>query len=247
MENNQLASLVFAERSELHSQHSSSLLLGSQAEATASRALPASSRCSDASCRSARWSRFWFERALADQFQIIVSFFEFRLKMAKRSFASKVSNFKFWREAALRSLSTRKLTRYFFTDILFSLTHYWDEALSANDDLKPLLGIYSDFIPAKLRSEEAFLLGEKDREGQRIRQILVILRNIVQDRLDTHIIRRNERVFCFLLRCALSSEDTGLIEQSLETLSMLLESDKTDKSPQLPGKESLFSHINPFF
>jgi len=114
------------------------------------------------------------------------------------------------------------------------LTHYWDEALSANDDLKPLLGIYSDFIPAKLRSEEAFLLGEKDREGQRIRQILVILRNIVQDRLDTHIIRRNERVFCFLLRCALSSEDTGLIEQSLETLSMLLESDKTDKSPQLP-------------
>ncbi|CBY21833.1 unnamed protein product [Oikopleura dioica] len=114
------------------------------------------------------------------------------------------------------------------------LTHYWDEALSANDDLKPLLGIYSDFIPAKLRSEESFLLGEKDREGQRIRQILVILRNIVQDRLDTHIIRRNERVFCFLLRCALSSEETGLIEQSLETLSMLMESDKTDKSPQLP-------------
>ncbi|CAG5108288.1 Oidioi.mRNA.OKI2018_I69.chr1.g3725.t1.cds [Oikopleura dioica] len=114
------------------------------------------------------------------------------------------------------------------------LTHYWDEVLSENDDLKPLLGIYSDFIPPHLKSEEPFLLGEKDREGQRIRQVLVILRNIVQDRLDTHIIRRNERVFCFLLRCALSSENTGLIEQALETLSMLLESDKTDKNVQLP-------------
>lgn len=113
------------------------------------------------------------------------------------------------------------------------MSHYWNERLNNHDDLKPLLGIFPD-MPNAIKSTDGFLSGEKDREGQRIRQILVIIRNICQDLIDTHIIRRSEKVWCFLLRCALSSEDTGLTEQALETLSILLTSDKTDRSMQMP-------------
>ena len=72
--------------------------------------------------------------------------------------------------------------------------------------MKPLLGMNSD----KVKSKDGFISGEADREGQRIRHILVIIRNICQDQHDVHFVRRSESVLKFLLRCSFINNDIGL-------------------------------------
>ena len=113
-----------------------------------------------------------------------------------------------------------------------------------------------------ITNKEGFICGEADREGQRIRHILVIIRNICQDQHDVHIVRRSETVLKFLLRCSFIHNDIGLgkrsniatqtaellsyffehkltsykVEQALETISILLQVDKADKSLEPPGR-----------
>ena len=101
----------------------------------------------------------------------------------------------------------------------------------------------------KIKSKEGFISGEADREGQRIRHILVIIRNICQDQHDVHFVRRSESVLKFLLRCSFINNDIGLgiasvidelktpflVEQALETISIILQVDKADKNLEPPG------------
>ena len=148
---------------------------------------------------------------------------------------------------------------------------YWEHKLGDCDQIKPLLGLEKNLT---IKSDE-FINGESDREGQRIRHILVIIRNICQDQRDIHFIRRSELVLKFLLRCSFIKNDIGLgkchisrkiftlncrsisfynhiynvinitwwsfddtkkVEQALETISLLIQGDKTDKSMEPPGK-----------
>lgn len=115
------------------------------------------------------------------------------------------------------------------------LTHFWEEKLSPCEDLKLLLGMEPKKLPDELKKKCGFISGEKDREGQRIRHILVIIRNICQDQRDVHIVRRSEPVLRFILRCAFVANDVGLVEQALETISVILQLDKSDKDLHTPG------------
>ena len=83
---------------------------------------------------------------------------------------------------------------------------YWEHKLGDCDQIKPLLGLEKNLT---IKSDE-FINGESDREGQRIRHILVIIRNICQDQRDIHFIRRSELVLKFLLRCSFIKNDIGL-------------------------------------
>jgi len=108
------------------------------------------------------------------------------------------------------------------------LVEYWEDKLTC-DALKPLLGLNT-----AQHHDGGFTSGETDREGQRIRHILVIIRNICQDQHDVHFVRRSESVFKFLLRCSFINNDIGLVEQALETISIILQVDKADKSLEPP-------------
>jgi len=115
------------------------------------------------------------------------------------------------------------------------LTHFWEEKLNPNHDLKLLLGMEPVCLADGDKKSGGFISGEKDREGQRIRHILVIIRNICQDQRDVHIVRRSEPVLRFILRCAFIQNDVGLVEQALETISVILQSDKSDRNMNSPG------------
>jgi hypothetical protein len=108
--------------------------------------------------------------------------------------------------------------------------------LANAEELKCLLGMDFKSLPDEHKKEGGFITGEKDREGQRIRHILVIIRNICQDQRDVHFVRRSEPVLRFLLRCTFIEHDTGLIEQALETIAIILQTDKSDKEFNSPGK-----------
>ena len=95
---------------------------------------------------------------------------------------------------------------------------YWEHKLGDCDQIKPLLGLEKNLIT---RSDE-FINGESDREGQRIRHILVIIRNICQDQRDIHFIRRSELVLKFLLRCSFIKNDIGLGKCQIESRNITL-------------------------
>ena len=116
------------------------------------------------------------------------------------------------------------------------LVHFWEQKLAKNENLTPLLGLDPHFAKSRKLKDEGFINGEPDREGQRIRHILVIIRNICQDQRDIHIVRRSEAVMLFILRCAFVDKDVGLVEQALETISILIQSDRTDKDLAPPSK-----------
>ena len=115
------------------------------------------------------------------------------------------------------------------------LRHFWEEKLAQADDLKCLLGMDAEMSADEPTRQGGFINGEKDREGQRIRHILVIIRNICQDQRDVHIVRRSEHVMQFILRCAFVENDVGLREQALETIAVIIQSDKADKNIRSPG------------
>ena len=99
-----------------------------------------------------------------------------------------------------------KLYEKWKTNSNLLLMEYWEHKLGDCDQIKPLLGLEKNLT---IKSDE-FINGESDREGQRIRHILVIIRNICQDQRDIHFIRRSELVLKFLLRCSFIKNDIGL-------------------------------------
>ena len=99
-----------------------------------------------------------------------------------------------------------KLYEKWKTNSNLLLMEYWEHKLGDCDQIKPLLGLEKNLT---IKSDE-FTNGESDREGQRIRHILVIIRNICQDQRDIHFIRRSELVLKFLLRCSFIKNDIGL-------------------------------------
>lgn len=132
--------------------------------------------------------------------------------------------------AGCPKLEDLKLYEKWKTNSNLLLMEYWEHKLGDCDQIKPLLGLEKNLT---IKSDE-FINGESDREGQRIRHILVIIRNICQDQRDIHFIRRSELVLKFLLRCSFIKNDIGLVEQALETISLLVQGDKTDKSMEPP-------------